>query len=89
GIELADLAEHVEKIFLVDAAEPLQRGKIAPGSGFEAGVSEAIMPDVVVRASSEGGWLVELNPDKLPRVLVNQSYFSRVTRNGEDHACLS
>ncbi|MEF3129280.1 RNA polymerase factor sigma-54 (plasmid) [Rhizobium leguminosarum] len=60
-----------------------------PGSGFEAGVSEAIMPDVVVRASSEGGWLVELNPDTLPRVLVNQSYFSRVTKNGEDHAFLS
>ncbi|MGO7557759.1 RNA polymerase factor sigma-54, partial [Rhizobium johnstonii] len=46
-------------------------------------------PDVFVRASSDGGWRVELNPDSLPRVLVNQSYFSRVTKNGEDHAFLS
>ncbi|MGO8034183.1 RNA polymerase sigma-54 factor, partial [Rhizobium ruizarguesonis] len=32
---------------------------------------------------------VELNPDALPRVLVNQSYFSQVTKNVEDHAFLS
>jgi len=60
-----------------------------PGAGFETGMSEAIMPDVVVRAGSDGGWLIELNPDTLPRVLVNQAYFSKVTKSGEDHAFLS
>ncbi|MBY5461165.1 RNA polymerase sigma-54 factor, partial [Rhizobium leguminosarum] len=74
---------------LLDMLGEIRQLNPKPGSGFEAGVSEAIMPDVVVRASSDGGWLVELNPDTLPRVLVNQSYFSRVTKNGEDHAFLS
>ncbi len=37
------------------------------------------MPDVSVRPSSDGGWNVELNPDTLPRVLVNQTYFTTVT----------
>ncbi len=79
----------VDEEDLLDMLGEIRQLNPKPGSGFEAGVSEAIMPDVVVRASSDGGWLVELNPDTLPRVLVNQSYFSRVTKNGEDHAFLS
>jgi RNA polymerase sigma-54 factor len=59
-----------------------------PGSNFTAGGSEAIIPVVVVRPSSDGGWLVELNPDALPRVLVDRSYFSRVAKDSEDHAFL-
>ncbi|ARQ08499.1 RNA polymerase sigma-54 factor RpoN 1 [Rhizobium etli] len=79
----------VDEEDLLDMLGEIRQLNPKPGSGFETGVSEAIMPDVVVRPSAEGGWLVELNPDTLPRVLVNQSYFSRVTRNGEDHAFLS
>ncbi|MBC2806903.1 RNA polymerase factor sigma-54 [Rhizobium ruizarguesonis] len=70
----------VDEEDLLDMLGEIRQLNPKPGSGFEAGVSEAIMPDVVVRASSDGGWLVELNPDMLPRVLVNQSYFSRVTK---------
>ena len=51
--------------------------------------AEAIMPDIVVRQSVDGAWLVELNPDTLPRVLVNQSYFASVSKTGNDHAFLS
>jgi RNA polymerase sigma-54 factor len=64
-----------------------------PGASFQTGISEAIMPDIVVRASADGSWLVELNPDTLPRVLVNQAYFQTVskkaTRQGEDQNFLS
>ena len=38
-----------------------------------------IVPDVSVRPASDGGWTIELNPDTLPRVLVNQTYFTTVT----------
>lgn len=79
----------VDEEDLLDMLAEIRQLNPKPGSGFEAGVSEAIMPDVVVRPSSDGGWLVELNPDTLPRVLVNQSYFSHVAKNGEDHAFLS
>ncbi len=79
----------VDEEDLLDMLTEIRQLNPKPGSGFEAGVSEAIMPDVVVRADSTGGWLVELNPDTLPRVLVNQSYFANVTKNGEDHAFLS
>ncbi|EJC75015.1 RNA polymerase sigma-54 factor [Rhizobium leguminosarum bv. trifolii WSM2012] len=77
----------VDEEDLLDMLGEIRQLNPKPGSVFETGVSPQI-PDVVVRPSSDGGWLVELNPDTLPRVLVNQSYFSKVTSK-EDHAFLS
>jgi RNA polymerase sigma-54 factor len=57
-----------------------------PGTRFETGASEMIVPDVSVRPAADGGWLVELNPETLPRVLVNQSYFATVTGKMDRHA---
>jgi len=42
---------------------------------------------VFVRPASGGGWLVELNSDTLPKVLVNQSYYTELSatiRRSED-----
>lgn len=52
-----------------------------PGSGFERSACETISPDVVVRAAANGDWAVELNPDTLPRVLVNREYFQTVSKS--------
>lgn len=78
---------------IVDMLSEIRGLNPRPGSMFQGGVSESIMPDVVVRAGSDGGWLIELNPDTLPKVLVNQSYFQSVSkhasREGEDQHFLS
>jgi RNA polymerase sigma-54 factor len=79
----------VDEEDLLDMMTEIRQLNPKPGSDFETGISEAITPDVVVRAASDGSWLVELNPDTLPRVLVNQSYFSSVSKTGSDHAFLS
>ncbi|TCL72184.1 RNA polymerase factor sigma-54 [Rhizobium sp. BK251] len=79
----------VDEEDLLDMMAEIRQLNPKPGSGFETGISEAITPDIVVRGNSSGEWLVELNPDTLPRVLVNQSYFSSVSRHGADHAFLS
>jgi RNA polymerase sigma-54 factor len=50
-----------------------------PGLRFETGHSEIVVPDVLVRQAADGGWLVELNADTMPRLLVNQSYYARVS----------
>lgn len=50
-----------------------------PGTRFEETLSEIVVPDVIVRQASDGGWMVELNPDTLPRVLVNQTYCAKVS----------
>lgn len=57
-----------------------------PGLAFSGGPSEAIVADVEVRPASDGGWAVELNPDALPRVLVDQSYFAIVSGRARDQA---
>jgi RNA polymerase sigma-54 factor len=44
-----------------------------PGSHIGSTEPEYVTPDLIVRRS-EGGWMVELNPDALPRVAVNHTY---------------
>ncbi|MSP68417.1 MAG: RNA polymerase sigma-54 factor [Alphaproteobacteria bacterium] len=49
-----------------------------PGLAFEVEVTQSVVPDVFVRPHLDGGWLVELNSDTLPRVLVNEQYYAKV-----------
>ena len=44
-----------------------------PGSRIGGSDPEYVTPDLIVRRSAEG-WVVELNPDALPRVGINQTY---------------
>lgn len=49
-----------------------------PGAAFGGEPSQPVAPDVFVREGPGGIWLVELNTDTLPRVLVDQRYHARV-----------
>ncbi|MEC9077053.1 MAG: RNA polymerase factor sigma-54 [Pseudomonadota bacterium] len=44
-----------------------------PGSHIGSSEPEYVTPDLIVRRNEEG-WVVELNPDALPRVGINQTY---------------
>ncbi len=72
----------VDEEDLVDMLAEIRKLHPKPGSGFEAGGLETVIPDIVVRAMPDGSWRVELNADALPRVLVNQNYATAVSRNG-------
>jgi RNA polymerase sigma-54 factor len=78
---------------LLDMLAEIRSLNPRPGAGFETGISETIVPDIIVRPSSDGSWLIELNPETLPRVLVNQTYFAQVSklkcREGEDGEFMS
>ena len=50
-----------------------------PGAGFDLGPMQQVIPDVLMRAAPDGGWILELNPDTMPRVLVNEAYHARVS----------
>jgi RNA polymerase sigma-54 factor len=54
-----------------------------PGNAFGSTFVQPIVPDVVVRSGPDGGWLVELNSETLPKVLVNQSYFARISKTAK------
>lgn len=66
---------------LVDMLGEIRRLDPKPGRAFGSSAVEVLVPDVFVRAAPDGSWLVELNSEALPRVLVNQSYYARVSRN--------
>jgi RNA polymerase sigma-54 factor len=44
------------------------------------------VPDVLVRSGPDGGWLVELNTETLPKVLLNQSYYAEVSKAARNPA---
>jgi len=65
---------------LADMVAEIRALNPKPGNAFGSAVVQPVVPDVVVRAGPDGGWLVELNSETLPKVLVNQSYFARVAK---------
>jgi len=64
---------------LADMIAEIRRLNPKPGLAFGSAVVQPIVPDVFVRPGPDGGWIVELNSDTLPKVLVNQSYYSEVS----------
>ena len=58
GVDEEDLLEMMGEIRALDPK---------PGTRFETGSSEMIVPDVSVRPASDGGWTIELNPDTSPQ----------------------
>jgi RNA polymerase sigma-54 factor len=71
GVDDEDLVEMLAEIRRLDPK---------PGRAFGAHAVEVLVPDVFVRPAPDGSWLVELNSEALPRVLVNQSYYARVSK---------
>jgi RNA polymerase sigma-54 factor len=83
GVDAEDLADMIAE---------LRRLNPKPGLAFGSAVVQPIVPDVFVRVSPEGGWLVELNSDTLPKVLINQSYYadvSKTTKNDGEKSYLT
>jgi RNA polymerase sigma-54 factor len=54
-----------------------------PGHAFGSEPVMPVVPDVFVRAANDGSWLVELNSDSLPKVLVNNQYMAKVSRGAQ------
>jgi len=70
----------VDEEDLVDMIGEIRHLNPKPGLAFGSTTVQPIVPDVYVRPGPDGGWLVELNSDTLPKVLINQSYYSRVAK---------
>jgi RNA polymerase sigma-54 factor len=64
---------------LGDMIAEVRRLNPKPGLAFGSALVQPIVPDVFVRPAPDGAWIVELNSDTLPKVLVNQSYYAEVS----------
>ncbi|WP_192250768.1 RNA polymerase factor sigma-54 [Mesorhizobium caraganae] len=84
GVDEDDLLDMLQEIRALDPK---------PGNRFQSGAPESIVPDVWVMPSRGGGWQIELDPNTLPKVLINQSYVAEVSRragqNSKDMAFLN
>ncbi len=71
GVDMEDITEMVQELRDLNPK---------PGLEYEHDLIQAVTPDVFMRAQPRGGWFLELNNENLPRVLVNNHYFSEVSK---------
>lgn len=74
GIDMDELLEMIAEI---------KRLNPKPGLLFGSVQVQPVVPDVIVRPATDSSWLVELNTETLPRVLVNRTYYARVSRSAQ------
>jgi RNA polymerase sigma-54 factor len=74
GVSDEDLADMISEIKMLEPKPGLKYGKSSV---------QTIVPDVFVRLRPDGSWLVELNTDTLPKVLVNQAYYATVHKTAK------
>jgi RNA polymerase sigma-54 factor len=82
GVDWEDLQDMMAEIRALDPK---------PGSLWEVTALPPVIPDVLMRAAPGGDWLLELNSETLPRVLVNEQFYTRVTKQAsrEDRGFLA
>jgi RNA polymerase sigma-54 factor len=83
GVSEEDLIDMIGEIRLLNPK---------PGLAFGTTLVQPIVPDVFVRPGADGSFVVELNSETLPKVLVNQSYYTEVAktvRNDKDKTYLA
>ncbi len=66
---------------LNDMIAELKRLDPKPGASFDASPLQPLVPDVLMRALPNGEWLLELNTETMPRLLVNQGFSARILPN--------
>ncbi len=94
---LSMLAEHdlkglarkcaVNETYLADMVADIRALNPKPAADFENPVTQTAIPDVLMKKLPKnlgGGWKVELNTDTLPRVLVNNEYYTQVAGASKD-----
>jgi RNA polymerase sigma-54 factor len=75
GVDADDIADMIAEIRDLNPK---------PGLAFGAEQVAPVVPDVFVRVGPDGAWLIELNSDTLPRLLVNSRYYAKVNKNARD-----
>ncbi len=70
GVDQEDLADMIAEIKVLDPR---------PALSFEGETAQTVVPDVLMRPDRKGGWIVELNSETVPRVLVNSDYYAQVS----------
>lgn len=78
GVDDEDLAEMIAEIRALNPK---------PAEAFDTVLAEPVIPDILMRPTPDGGdWIIELNNETLPRVLINTPYHARVAASARSKA---
>ncbi len=74
GCDMTELSEMIDEIKQLNPK---------PGLIFGSAPVQTVVPDILVRPAADQSWIIELNADTLPRVLVNRNYYARVSHGAQ------
>lgn len=69
GVDSEDLADMIGEIRALDPK---------PAATWDDEPPQVVVPDILMRQNPDETWLLELNPETMPRVLVNERFYARV-----------
>lgn len=87
--DLTGLAQKcdVNAAYLADMVADIRALNPKPAADFNAPITQTAIPDVLMKKMPKnlgGGWKVELNTETLPRVLINNEYYTQVAGASKD-----
>ncbi len=82
GVDAEDLSDMIGEIRALDPK---------PGASFDIAPARVVVPDLLMRQLPDETWIIELNPDTMPRVLVNERFYATIAPKAkkEDKSFLS
>jgi RNA polymerase sigma-54 factor len=69
AVDAEDLTEMIAEIRALDPK---------PGATWEMTPAPSVVPDLLMRHLPDDSWIIELNPETMPRVLVNERFYAKV-----------
>tara|TARA_B100000315_G_scaffold260597_1_gene323309 strand:+ start:1864 stop:3402 length:1539 start_codon:yes stop_codon:yes gene_type:complete len=72
SVDLDDIKDMIDEIWALSHK---------PAEAFDHIITQPITPDVIMRSGPSQTWLVELNNDTLPKVLVNNQYYALISKS--------
>jgi len=69
GVDVDEIGEMIAELRSLDPK---------PAASYETTPAQIVIPDILMRPNGEDSWLIEINPDTMPRLLVNERFYARV-----------
>ena len=69
GVDAEDLTEMIAEIRALDPK---------PAASWDMTPAQLVVPDLLMRQLPDENWIIELNPETMPRVLVNERFYAKV-----------
>jgi RNA polymerase sigma-54 factor len=70
GVDAEDLTDMIAEIKALDPK---------PATSWDTTPPQLVVPDLLMRHLPDDAWIIELNPETMPRVLVNERFYAKVT----------